>query len=641
MALNLQREALNELQRSIDKHSRNLIQVLRIFKQEITKQNKFDRALYIGLEGIEKHLQAGGHIDSTAIPFESGANELFKDLLRKNHVIYASFKTGDPPQELFVTRDSDKSIVQACFYEMKHRLGLMVGEMSKEDFFSKYGNTEVLTAGGLSRVEVEYFRGEINPKADYTITRDINDPNKYMIVYPTSKEGRDGKRINIAEMVEKAIDKTLFDLTGTEGRRNAEQVEALLNERDRFCNVVKNNVNKGRDVLIVDSIDPLKFISTNKDGTYSLHQINIDTTVGFMGRKTSSISETVSQIKPENLQSALSTLNKPVLMSLKDHGVVFGFDYAGKSKVDIENVVNNVEKLKAKIVLTPENKHFMANERLFYIHHPEYQNVHLVNSIPQNLIRQFNEYVKENNLHQTLTTDTAIAFTDTDKEKVMDWVNKNVYQEYVPSDATSASPFIEYEARFYHECRGKLNLSDFETMPEVQYVVDANNPNFLFKLTKDGCEVYDDKEKYLSIPQNLTRDKNGNIVRDKAYDEQIYILLSNMTNPIMLDVNEVEGKSKEEIAVAIEEHRPDFYRHPALDELRMAVAGGNIAEFQAIYKDDVQDLNDRQKETLDRITGYKNNRETIKMSKEDALTLDGLEETDSKSSKTMDMTYSW
>lgn len=630
MAVNLQAAMFQDIRHRLDQMLNNASRNMDFVYRQIEKQATYNRSLLEGLEGLQAHLKAGKDIKASTIPLTNGANELFKDILQKYGIAFVSFKTKHPDQEVFVTKDTDAFLVSRAFAEVYEKLGQMQGEMSKEDFFTKYeGNKDIQAIENLSLTQVEYFRNEIHPSVDYTILRDKDKTNEYMIVYLKDK----------SELVEKSMNKTLFALSGEEGRAVAKRYNEILDERGRFNQVVKNNVEAGRELILADASDPCKFIHINDDGSFDLHQLDVTTNDKFDEngfREVEFNDDRVDHFKSmDKLPGILDGMHRPVLMTAKEFNLAKGFDYMGRVQVG-DNFHKNLMQTKKFIATLPANRHYTVQEQLRNVHHPEMKKIKVFSNLPEEKINELTEYVKRRNLKETVIDAKSVACTDIDRKVIEKWMEENIYMTYKGSEKTGASPFITYEAAFMHENRGNLNISDYETMPKEQYIVDADNPSYLFILRPDSLTVKDNTGEFLRLENHVTRMEDGSIKRDESFDSQLKQIFDNFQNPIMLPLNELKG-SQEEIQMNINARRPDVQPDPAIDALRRQIILGDRREFEEMFILEPEKLNSRQIEALETITSYKECRKDIVFTMSDAKDMYGLEKTTVRTVETPDM----
>ena len=200
----------------------------------------------------------------------------------------------------------------------------------------------------------------------------------------------------------------------------------------------------------------------------------------------------------------------------------------------------------------------------------------------------------------------TVSCTETDLPEIEKYMREHVFRVYEPAEVTALNPLIEYELKFYHEGRGSINLTDREKMrKEPQFIVDAIDERYLFRIDGENLTAYDSNEEFLRISMD-----------SEDFTDSLMQVLSNLKEPVILEKDDLEGKSKEEILYTISEKRPDIKEYASKDELRNQVFYRNSKEYDEINGQEPEMPTDKQKEAIEKIKEYKNKTVIIKYSDE-------------------------
>lgn len=598
MARAVAEEITNEFFEHISRKGRDCVEFAEKINRMIKTDDEYQKSMFEGMKAITAHMQKGGRVKCMSVPLEAGANEMFKELLRRYQVPYVAAVSGEPRKEHVFFRDKDTRIVSMCRIELFNRLNYMCAELSPEDFFKKYINDEIKGIGGLDKGDIEFIRREIadmNEKSaeiDFSVVKDLKNDGKEMIIFPEIKRN----------MIEKIVDRVIFDFSGEDGKEKKEKVLDQVKEKHRFENIIINNVKAGKEVCLVDSLNPNIFCLINEDGI-QMHKLSKERAEsGGIYVKDDMIAS--SNIK--EIHRFSSELYRPVLMSLKEMNLIKGMTDDGNIKTDVRSYESDLSILKKKTLILPDKRKYMADRVIDNLRKPTEQEIKTYVHLSKDVIYTVEELIRQKNLKETVIEGDTVSCTETDLPEIEKYMREHVFRVYEPAEVTALTPLIEYELKFYHEGRGSINLTDREKMrKEPQFIVDAIDERYLFRIDGENLTAYDSNEEFLRISMD-----------SEDFTDSLMQVLSNLKEPVILEKDDLEGKSKEEILYTISEKRPDIKEYASKDELRNQVFYRNSKEYDEINGQEPEKPTDKQKEAIEKIKEYKNNTVIIKYSDE-------------------------
>lgn len=598
MARAVAEEITNEFFEHISRKGRDCVEIAEKINRMIKTDDEYQRSMFEGMKAITAHMQKGGRVKCMSIPLEAGANEMFKELLRKYQVPYVAAVSGEPRKEHVFFRDKDARIVSMCRIELFNRLNFMCAELSPKDFFKKYVNDEIKGINGLDKGDIEFIRREIADKneksaeIDFSIVKDLKNEGKEMIIFPESKR----------ELMEKIVDRVIYDFSGEEGKEKKEKVLEQVKEKNRFENIIKNNVNAGKEVCLVDSLNPSIFCLINEDGI-QMHRLSKerDESGEFMIKD-----DMIASSNIKELHRFSSELYRPVLMSLKEMNLIKGMTDDGKIKTEARNYDSDLSILKKKTLIMPDKRKYLADSIIDSLRKPTEQEIKTYSHLSKEVLYTLEELIRQRNLKETVIEGDNVSCTETDLPVIDKFMREHVFRVYEPAEVTALTPLIEYELKYYHEGRGSINLTDKKKMKkEPQYLVDAVDERYLFKIDGENLTAYDANQEFLRIS-----------IDSEEFTESFMQLLSNLKEPVVLKTEDLYGKSKEEILYTIAEKRSDIKDYVSKDMLRSQVFYRNSKEYDEIDGKVPEMPTDKQKEAIEKINEYKSNTVVIKYSDE-------------------------
>ena len=582
----------------IRQKGKDCVEIAEKINRMIKADDAYQKSMLEGMKAIITHMQKGGKTMCTEMPLSAGANEIFKDLMRKYQVPFVSAKTGDDKKEQIFYRDKDVKIVQMCRIELIKTLDFMCEELSPKDFFKKYINDEIKGINGLDKADIELIRREVTERndisneIDYTVVKDLNDEAKEMILFPSS----------ISAEIEKIIDRVIFDFSGEEGKAKKDTVLRMIEEKQRMQNIISNNVNAGKEVCLIDSINPNIFCLINEKGIFFHH---LSREINESGEEYIK-DDVVRNSDIRKISSFTSGLYKPVLMSLKEVNFIKGVDNEGNIKTDLASYDDDLSMIRNKMLILPQKRRYEADTVINNLRKPMNQRIRTFINLKDKDIEALKVLVEEEKLSETVIGNGEVSCTESDLSVIEGYIRDNVYRANKTVEKTELTPLLEYEYKFFHEGRGSINLTDRVKMREQnQFMIDANDERYLFKFDGDSLIAYDKDREFLKISMD-----------DEDYCETVIKIIGNLKEPVCLEEEDIINKDGYELLDAIRSRRPDIKEYECKDELRTKLFQRFSREYEEINGKVPSNPTNRQKEALKKMSEYKKNVITVKYSEE-------------------------
>lgn len=578
---------------NLSQNKNNIARFLELIRDMLKQQKNYDRSLMRGLSALISHERAGGRIKTVSISADMAANEMLKEILTKSGVPFVCVRMSEPDEEIFLTKDSDEKILSLCLDKVKERLLAGTGQLDAEELIKRYSHEKIYIKRDFDIADLEVFKrnsGNVN----YAVARDTEDKGQYIILYPQS----------CMEKIEEAIDKTIYFLSGIEGERTRELLLDAVNEKQEFMQAINKRLSVGSDVYITDSKEPSRFIllTTGSEKTFHEYTCHVDED------NKENINDKVTEIKDKSaLLEYISSLSSPVLLTKKE----FDLDLS-------KGFYEEMERLRMKMLIFPEERHFKASEDIERICNPSLGLLTRYEHLNEEAIEILANTIDVKNLSETVIKDLDVVTTGKDKPVIDEILTEYVYDKKVKEEEYFLKPLIRHEQRFYYEGRGVLNLTNFDSMPEKQYIVDAFNLGLIFEFSKEGLTVYKgfvgSENAYRHVTQDLVEDIDGNLIRDSEFDNAVLTILSNLENPVVITKEEMENiDDSEKLNELVNDKRPDLVRTKATDELMTKIFKGYSREYESLFDNEAESgyLTDKQHEASEKMKSYKKHREEL------------------------------
>lgn len=602
MARSVAEEITVEFFQVLKEKGRNCIELAEKLNRMLKVENEYQRSMFEGMKAITAHMQKGGKVRYSELPLEAGANVIFKDLLKKYQIPYVSVISGEPKKENVFYRDRDSKIVAMCRLEMFNLLNFMSEELSPKDFFKKYTNDEIKGINGLDKGDVEFIRREIaernekNAGIDFSVVKDLKNDGKEMIIFPES----------ISAEIEKAVDRVMFDFSGKDGEEKKERVLKCIEDMHKFENIVKNNVKAGKTVCLLDGKRPNVLCVINENGI-ELHNLTKEIRENQSGKKEEYIKDDViSHNDLGRITQFTSMMIEPVLMSLKEVNLIKDIKDDGKIVTDVEKFDDDIALLRKKARILPEQRSYKANIEIDHLRKPVNKEIKTIINLPEDMIKDLGKLINEKGLKETVIEGNEISSTETEYAVIKQYVSENLYRKGEEPDDLSLAKLKEYEYRFFHEGRGTVNLTDKKRMQEEnQYIVDANDESILYRLDGKTLTIFDNTEEVKKI------DMDSDDFIDSFID-----VINGLEEPVFLKKDDLYGKKDTEILEIIKDKRTDIIDFESKNTLIGMMHRRYSKEYEELLDGKSSNLTEKQKEAIDKIKAYKNNRVIIKYSDE-------------------------
>ena len=602
MTRSVAEEITFEFFQALKEKGRNCIELAEKINRMLKVEDEYQRSMFEGMKAITAHMQKGGKVRYSELPLEAGANVIFKDLLKKYQVPYVSVISGESKKENVFYRDKDTKIVAMCRLEMFNLLNFMSEELSPKDFFKKYSNDEIKGINGLDKGDIEFIRREIaerNEKhagIDFSVVKDLKNDGKEMIIFPESMSAE----------IEKAVDRVMFDFSGKDGKENKERVLKCIEDMRKFENIVKNNVKAGKTVCLVDRKRPNVLCVINENGI-TLHNLTKETREDQSGKEEKYIKDdAISHKDIGRITQFTSMMIEPVLMSLKEVNLIKNIKDNGEIVTDVEKFDDDIALLRKKARILPEQRLYKANIEIDHIRKPVNKEIKTIINLPEDVIKDLNKLISEKGLKETVIEGNEISSSETDYAVIEKYVSENLYRKGENPEDLSLAPLKEFEYRFFHEGRGAINLTDKKRMQEEnQYIVDANDESILYRLDGKALTIFDKNEEVKKIE-----------MESDDYIDSFIDVINGLEDPVFLKKEDLYGKKNTEILEIIKDKRPDIMDFNSKNTLIGMMHRRYSKEYEELLDGKSQNLSEKQKEAIDKIKTYKNNRVIVKYSDE-------------------------
>lgn len=578
-------QIMDQRSRTIDQISELIARIL----ENMTRRSVITKEDNRGVKNLMRHLENGRRVDITPVFKEDG--KMLDDILRSMKIPFVMGMDHEKDKMLLMTRDQDREALKDVLCRYAIRKGMETQEVAIENLLSSFNGKEIRIQKGLDIAEVELFKEKARQyDCIFSVIRSKEKDGTYDLVYPRDK----GKN---CEDVLKDIS---YDFTGDEGRKYKALIQDNIRKRQEFIEGLRPN--EGEILYICSKEEPCRFISVTKD-VCALHNLQV---MGDSHTKDSEsrlydacqvISNTFSR---ENLQNLLDKMTEPVVISPREFGIVKSISISGRASfVQGEEFRGKYQKL-CEVV---KNSTVMYPERILESDSLESEKALCYENLTGTQLDDIQEKLSGTGCERYLVTGNddngiSVAFPEIRSEKM-----KPVIEGVLYGNAEGVE-FIQ--KKLLHEGRGILDIHKSGdividvSVPGVALFFEENRMNIVQRQDRgeedQNCIDGEGHDNENTVLMSIER-------ADPEYDHKVMKLIGLMDNPVVIQKNEYQQKSKKDLARIIRVRTPSEHKSKAETEYVEYLRNQRQSVYDQLHartddQRDIDNLSERQKEAL-------------------------------------------
>ena len=516
------------------------------------------------LEGtsIVQHMMEGGTTLQTVVSLDRV--ELMTELLKKNHIAFLTTTSVNPvtgeQQYVFVMKNTQNTI--NAFNEVQKEFQIILDadkrELNPDTFFELHKNNSIGIVDSVSKAEVLAFRN-VAKHYDFKFAITSGRTEGTFAIYCSEKEQLNNAMLDVA-----------YNMVSDRGEEYVSELNTYANNIDSWSMKI-HNIADGDVLYIVDANDPRHFISVNKD-EYMTHSINIQKERIPGGQTREILADTMykaySVERKEELIHSINLMKHPVYISQQEFNLV-------------EKLSKNGEAILAEDFAQKykDFKEFAKSKEVINLHRPVHKNAFEYASLDGyiNLPKATILKLEEANIKGMTIIGNDIAFEKGATAEIERVLEQELYK--------GLTPLKKREAELFYKGAGDLMLSSPPLA--AQFIISAENPNFIIKNNEKGLTVYKDGQQQSFV----SRDMDG-------FEGMANTIIGAIHYPAILTYEEMLSPNRIDL---IKAHMPSEVKNVAIDYLKSKEAREKI-ELHSNNKD--VKLNDRQKAALELANKY-------------------------------------